>query len=130
MPNRVHRTPRLKNHHQIADRSRTPARMVSRSVPEGVASLVIATSVAARGRFRVPSSFHEPMAAKPVNRADLRPAVGSARALLQPAHEYGVAASVPGQVPAPAVSASARAKVASRTAYSASSTAEIANEIT
>src|SRR6266496_1471339 len=41
MPNQVHSTPRIRNHHQIPDTSRTPARMVSRMVPEGVASLVI-----------------------------------------------------------------------------------------
>src|SRR6266511_2564345 len=42
MPNQVHSTPRIRNHHQIADRSRTPARMVSRRVVDGGASLVIA----------------------------------------------------------------------------------------
>src|SRR6266511_1356288 len=42
MPNQVHSTPRIRNHHQIADRSRTPARTVSRRVVDGGASLVIA----------------------------------------------------------------------------------------
>src|SRR6266542_3676203 len=52
MPNRVHTTPRIKNHHHTADRSRTPARTVSRSVPEGVASLVMAGPLAPRRRLR------------------------------------------------------------------------------
>src|SRR6266536_828032 len=40
MPNQVHSTPRIRNHHQIADRSRTPARMVSRRVVDGGAPLL------------------------------------------------------------------------------------------
>src|SRR5437867_10150992 len=46
MPNQVHRTPMIRNHHQTPDRSRTPARTVSRSGSEDVASLVMTTSLA------------------------------------------------------------------------------------
>jgi hypothetical protein len=43
MPNKVHRIPRSRNHHQIPDRSRMPVRTESRIVRDGVISLVIAS---------------------------------------------------------------------------------------
>src|SRR6266568_2244451 len=54
MPNQVHSTPRIRNHHQITDRSRTPVRIASWRVVEGGASLVMTDLLALAARRCLP----------------------------------------------------------------------------
>src|SRR6266545_6296180 len=94
MPNQTHRTPRSTNHHQIADASRTPVRIASRSGVEDVASLAMATSFAAGRRARARSPCRRARGGWPVPSCAVVRSAGRSRAGLGARRRLGALVGV------------------------------------